>query len=159
MTGREGSAPYRPRCGCLVRPAARGAADLEMPEPIATFRGPVSCTRSAGLPGFALAGLTAERPGEPATLVFPAPAPADLPARLEDARIEQLAAGEYRISTAAAAWRIASAAPEMQREVAAAFYRAIPPRRAPWLRRTLWSAVLTLAASRAGLAVLRRLRR
>src|SRR5579864_3373169 len=99
-----------------------------MPEPIATFRGPVSCTRSAGRAGFALAGLTAERPGEPTTLVFPAPAPADLPASLNDALIEQLAAGEYRISGAGGTWRIAAASVEVHREVAAGFYRSVPPR-------------------------------
>ena|SRR5579864_2550092 len=130
-----------------------------MPEPIATFRGPVSCTRSAGRAGFALAGLTAERPGEPTTLVFPAPAPADLPASLNDALIEQLAAGEYRISGAGGTWRIAAASVEVHREVAAGFYRSVPPRRAPWSRRALWGVALTLAASRAGLALLRRLRR
>lgn len=130
-----------------------------MPEPIATFRGPVSCTRIPGVAGFALAGLTAERPGEPTTLTFPAPAPADLPASLDDALIERLAAGEYRISGPAGAWRIAAPVVEVHREVAAAFYRAIPPRRAPWLRRALYRTMIALAASGAGLALLRRLRR
>ena len=130
-----------------------------MPEPIARFLGPVSCTRGAGLAGFTLAGLTAERPGEPTTLVFPVPVPPDMPASLEDTLIERLSAGEYRISGAAGAWRIASPVLEVHREVAAAFYAALPPRRPPWLKRALWSVLLALAASRCGLAVLRRLRR
>jgi hypothetical protein len=130
-----------------------------MPERLATFRGPVGCARAAGVPGFTLAGITAERPGEPTTLVFPVPAPADLPATLEDACIEQLAAGEYRISAAGGTWRLAAATVEVHGEVADAFYRAVPPRPAPWTKRLFWSVVLTLAASRAGLAALRRLRR
>jgi hypothetical protein len=129
-----------------------------MAERLATFRGAVRSARAEGVPGFTLAGVSAEPAGEPTTLVFPVPAPADLPAALEDACIERLAPGEYRISSTAGAWRIAAATAEVHAEVAVAFYRAVPPRPAPWLKRLFWSVVLTLAASRAGLAALRRLR-
>lgn len=128
-----------------------------MPERLATLRGPVSCARAAGVPGFTLSGVSAQ--GEPTTLVFPAPAPADLPATLTDAHVEWLAPGEYRISGAGGTWRIAAATVEVHADVGGAFYRAVPPRPAPWVKHCFWSLVLTLAASRAGLAVLRRLRR
>lgn len=129
-----------------------------MPERLITFRGMVSCVRSAGVPGFALAGRSAERDGEPTTLVFPVPAPADLPQTLQDAWGEQLAPREFRIGSAAGAWRITAATAEVHAEVADAFYRAVPPRAVPWTKRLFWSVVLRLAASRAGLAALRRLR-
>jgi hypothetical protein len=47
----------------------------------------------------------------------------------------------------------------LHRDLAAQFYRAIPPRPAPWAKRVFWRLVLGLAASRAGLALLRALRR
>jgi hypothetical protein len=47
----------------------------------------------------------------------------------------------------------------LHREIAPQFYRAIPPRPAPWAKRVFWRMVLALAASRAGLALLRALRR
>ncbi len=47
----------------------------------------------------------------------------------------------------------------LHREIAAQFYRAIPPRPVPLLKRWFWRVVLALATSRAGLAALRVLRR
>jgi len=47
----------------------------------------------------------------------------------------------------------------LHREVAAQFYHAIPPRRAPWAKRMFWRTVLALGASRMGLRLLRALRR
>jgi hypothetical protein len=130
-----------------------------MAEQLATFRGPVSCTRAALAPGLTLQGDTAEAPGEHSTLGFSAAAPADLPAALPDTVVEHLGAVQYRIRTAGREWLIEAPAVHLHREIAAAFYRAIPPRSVPWLRRLFLSAVLTLAASRAGMAALRALRR
>jgi hypothetical protein len=130
-----------------------------MAELLATFRGPVSCTRAALAPGLTLQGDTAEAPGEYTTLGFSAAAPADLPAALPDTVVEHLGAVQYRIRTAGREWLIEASAVHLHREIAAAFYRAIPPRPVPWLRRLFLSAVLTLAASRAGMAALRALRR
>jgi len=130
-----------------------------MPEVLATFQGVVSCTRAATARGFALSGLTAERPGEPTTLTFSAAAPADLPTTLEDARVERVGGGAYCIAAAAGSWQFEARAAELQREVAVPFFRALPPRPVPWSKRVFWSLVLALASSRAGLALLRRLRR
>jgi hypothetical protein len=130
-----------------------------MAELLATFRGPVSCTRAALAPALTLQGDTAEAPGEYSTLGFSAAAPADLPAALPDTVVEHLGAVQYRIRTAGREWLIEAPAVHLHREIAAAFYRAIPPRPVPWLRRLFLSAVLALAASRAGMAALRALRR
>ena len=130
-----------------------------MPERLATFRGPVSCTRAPGVPGLTLSGSTAERAGEATSLAFSAAAPDDLPDTLQDAVVEELAGGRYRIRSVPHEWLISASAVHLHREIAAEFYRAIPPRRVPWTKRVFWKVVLVLAASRAGLAVLRALRR
>lgn len=127
---------------------------------LARFRGTVSCVREAHGPlGLTLSGRTAEHPGEDLWLAFAAAAPADLPPRLEGAAIEHSAPGEYRIVSAERAWRVAARSVHLHREVADAFYRAIPPRRAPLLRRALFSVLPAIARSGAGLALLKALRR
>jgi hypothetical protein len=132
-----------------------------MPERLATFSGPVHCESSAGVPRLTLTGSsTLEAPGEPTTLAFTASAPADLPATLADpVAVDDLGGAHYRISAGRREWRIDSKAVHLHREVAAQFYRAIPPRPAPWPKRVFWRMVLALAATRAGLALLKALRR
>ena len=78
---------------------------------------------------------------------------------LEDAEVEHLGGGAYRIVTAARSWTLSASAVHLHSEIAAQFYRAIPPRPVPWRKRVFLQAVLALAASRAGLALLRALRR
>ena len=103
-----------------------------MPELLATFRGPVSCRCAPDIPGLTLSGDTAEAPGEATALAFSAAAPVQFPETLQDARVERLGPGRYRISSAAREWLIEAPAVHLHREIAAPFYRAIPPRRAPW---------------------------
>jgi hypothetical protein len=130
-----------------------------MPEPLVTFRGAVRCRRAPGPLGLTLIGATPERPGETTALAFSAAAPAGFPDALEDAVVERLGANQYRIASPPREWVIAAAAVHLHREIAAQFYRAIPPRPVPLAKRWWWRIVLALAASRAGLAVLRALRR
>ncbi len=130
-----------------------------MPDPIVSFRGRVSCLRGAAPLGLTLTGETPEQPGEPAALVFSGAAPADLPESLEGAVIERVGAHQYRIRSAPREWLLAATAVHLHRDVAARFYRAIPPRPVPLLKRLFWRVVLGLAASRTGLALLRALRR
>jgi hypothetical protein len=130
-----------------------------MPELLASFHGPVTCTRAAGVPGLTLSGRTAGPGGGQAALAFSAAAPADLPEVLQDAVVERVSSSQYRIASTPREWLISASATHLHREVAAQFYRAVPPRPAPWRKRLFWRAVLALAASRAGLAVLRLLRR
>jgi hypothetical protein len=130
-----------------------------MPEPLATFRGRVTCTRTAGVPVLTLNGNSAQAPGGEMALAFSATAVPDLPDTLQDVTVEQLGDGQYRIVSAPHEWLISASAAHLHREIAAQFYRAIPPRPVPWRMRVFWRAVLTLAATGAGLAALRALRR
>jgi hypothetical protein len=134
-----------------------------MPEPpaatVARFTGAVSCTRTPDGPlGLTLSGRSADPSGELLELAFAGAAPADLPGQLEDAVIETAGAGRYRIAGGARSWTVAARSVHLHREVAQAFYRAIPPRPAPLLRRLVFGAMLRVAASRAGIALLKALR-
>ena len=130
-----------------------------MPEPLVTFRGTVSCRRAPGPLGLTLIGGTPELPGQVTSLAFSAAAPGGFPDALDDAVVERLGADQYRIASPPREWVIAATAVHLHREIAAQFYRAIPPRPVPPAKRWLWRIVLALAASRAGLAALRALRR
>ena len=134
-----------------------------MPEPqvatVVQFAGAVACTRTPDGPlGLTLTGRTADRPGEEVRLAFAAAAPADLPAHLEGAVIERAGPGRYRIASGTRSWTVAGRAVYLHRDVGQEFYRAIPPRAAPLRRRLLFGAMLALARSRAGIALLRALR-
>jgi hypothetical protein len=128
-----------------------------MAERLATFRGAVRCTRAGDVPGLALSGMTAEAPDEPTTLALSS-APGELPETLQDPVVERLADGRYRIASASGEWLVPPGPAHLHRDVAARFYRAIPPRPAPWTKRAFLRVVLALAGSRAGLATLRWLR-
>jgi hypothetical protein len=130
-----------------------------MSELVAAFRGPVTCTRAAAVPALTLRGDSAQPPGGETALAFSATALPDLPDTLQDAVVERLGSGQYRIVSASREWLISAGAVHLHREIAARFFRAIPPRPVPWRKRLFWRVVLALAASRAGLAALRALRR
>jgi len=118
-----------------------------MPEPVVSFRGAVRCRRASGPLGLTLIGGTPERPGETTALAFSAAAPAGFPDALEDAVVEHLGANQYRIASPPREWVIAAAAVHLHREIAAQFYRAIPPRTVPAPKRWL-SGVAALRALR-----------
>ncbi|MGP8032851.1 MAG: hypothetical protein ACLPQ6_01810 [Steroidobacteraceae bacterium] len=127
---------------------------------VAEFRGTVRCRRPAHAPvGLELSGRAADAPGEELTLAFTAVARTDLPEIIEDAVVEHSGEGEFRVRSGTRTWVVAARAVHAHRDVGAAFYRAIPPRRAPFMRRLLLRTALSIAGSRAGLAVVRALRR
>jgi hypothetical protein len=130
-----------------------------MPERLLSFSGAVRCRRAAGVLGLTLTGAGAGSPAERTSLAFSAAAPEGFPGELIDPSVERLAGNRYRIASGAREWVIEAAAVHVHREVAAPFYEVIPPRPVPLARRMLWRAALALAASRAGVAVLRALRR
>jgi hypothetical protein len=130
-----------------------------MPETLVRFSGTVSCQRGAAPLGLTLSGRTGAAPGEPTTLAFSGAAAAQLPVTLTDALVERLEGRRYRISSAQQAWEVEASALHLHIEVARPFYAALPPRRVPLAKRLLWTAVLRLAASRAGLKLLAALRR
>jgi hypothetical protein len=135
--------------------------DLKVPvDRVAEFRGGVRCRRTPQGPlGLTLTGRTGGHPGEELELAFAGAAPAALPEQLEDVVIERAAAGEYRIVSGARAWPVAARSVHLHREIAERFYRAIPPRPAPLVRRMLFGVMLRLARSRVGIALLKALRR
>jgi hypothetical protein len=126
---------------------------------IVRFRGGVSCRRDEGPLGLTLIGRTPDRPDEVATLAFAAAAPPGLPEALEDATVEQVEAGRYRIWSDTREWLLCARSVHLHREVSSTFYRAISPRLVPWNKRLFWRVVLALAASRMGKALLLTLRR
>ena len=127
---------------------------------VATFRGGVSCRRDpAGPLGLTLIGWTLDHPEEKVSLAFSGRAPEGLPEVLEDATVDQLGVGQYRISSAPREWLVEAKAVHVHREIAAAFYHAIPPRTAPWSKRLFWRVVLGLAAKGWGKRLLLALRR
>jgi hypothetical protein len=133
-----------------------------MAEPLTSFSGVVTCTRAAGVPELTLCGRSAGPAAAPTTLAFSAaasPELPELPERLQDAVIERVGSGQYRIRSAARAWLISASAAHLHHDVGVKFYTAIPPRAVPWRKRVFWSVVLALAATSAGLALLRALRR
>lgn len=131
-----------------------------MPEIIIAFRGVVRCERAPAPLALTLRGPTGAPAGEESTLAFSTPAaPQDLPERLADAVVTQLDAGSYHIVSAGREWRLSATAAHLSRDVASEFYRALPPREVPLVKRLIWRTVLALAAGRAGLSLLRALRR
>ena len=129
-------------------------------ERVAAFRGPVLLRRELHGPlGLVLTGRSSDHPDEELGLAFAGSAPADLPERLEDVVVERGGEGEYRIVSPTRAWSLAARSVHLHREIADSFYRAIPPRPAPLLRRVLFASMLAIARSRAGIALLRTLRR
>jgi hypothetical protein len=126
---------------------------------IVRFRGGVSCRRDDPPLGLTLIGRTIDRSDEIATLAFVGVAPEGLPEALEDATVEQIAAGQYRIWSGQREWLFPARSVHLHREVSATFYRAIAPRLVPWNKKLFWRIVLSMAASRFGKSLLLRLRR
>ncbi|HUL17765.1 MAG TPA: hypothetical protein VLV29_00740 [Steroidobacteraceae bacterium] len=129
-----------------------------MPETLLDFQGAVRCERSVGALGLTLRGAAGVA-GDTHTLGFSGHAPAELPQVLTAPRVQALGEGRYRIQSGEGAWLLRARAVHLSREVATPFYCALPPRPVPLGKRLFWRAVLALAATRAGLALLRVLRR
>ena len=125
-----------------------------------TFRDGVSCRREPQGPlGLTLSGRSHDRPDERASLAFSGSAPEGLPEALENATVEQLDDGTYRIACEGGEWLVSATAVHLHREIATAFYRVVPPRPAPWRRRIFFRMVLGLAGNPAGRRLLLALRR
>jgi hypothetical protein len=128
--------------------------------PVVRFRGGVSCRRDPSGPlGLTLVGWTSDHPDERVSLAFSGRPPEALPEVLEDPIVDRLDERRYRISSPPREWIVEATAIHLHREMAATFYRAIPPRAAPWSRRLLWRILLALAASAWGKKLLLALRR
>ncbi len=129
-----------------------------MAEPLARFAGTVRRVPGTGALRLLLRGTAAAAPGQPLAVGFASAAPPGLPEVLQDAVIDEPAPGTFRITSGSGAWTLAANAAHVHRDAALPFYRAIPPRPVPLSKRIFWRAVLLLAGSRAGVALLRALR-
>jgi hypothetical protein len=119
------------------------------------FRGRVTCDRNVCGPiGLTLAGAAADRPNEMLSVAFSAPAPAEIPEVLEGVSIHWIGDTRSRIESGGREWTIEGAV-HVHREVADAFYEAVPPRPVPLRMRMLWRLIFALA----GNSVTRRLLR
>jgi hypothetical protein len=121
------------------------------------FRGWISCRRDGEGPlGLILVGRTSQHRREEAVqIAFSCPAPVDVPEALEDARVEFLGGNRHRLTSGDKSWTLEGAA-HVHREVAGAFYKAIPPRAVPWRKRLFWRVMLGLASNRLGRRLLLR---
>jgi hypothetical protein len=119
------------------------------------FVGWISCRRDGEGPlGLILVGRTKDRPEEAVQMAFACPAPLDLPDALEEAVVERLGPKQYRLSSGDRSWTLDGAA-HVHREVASAFYKALPPRPVPFRKRLFWRVMLGLASNKAGRWLLR----
>jgi len=121
------------------------------------FRGWISCRRDGEGPlGLILVGrATQHRREEAVQVAFSCPAPVDMPEALEDAHIEFLGDNRYRLTSDDKSWTLEGPI-HVHREVAAAFYKAIPPRPVPWRKRLFWRVMLALASNPLGRKLLLR---
>jgi hypothetical protein len=127
---------------------------------VLAFRGGVSCRRDSSSPlGLTLVGWVSDHPGERVSLAFSGRAPEAMPDVLEDATVDRIGESRYRIASPPREWVIEASALHLHREIATEFYRAIPPREAPWSKRLFWRLVLGMAASKWGKRLLLALRR
>jgi len=117
---------------------------------IVRFRGGVSCRRDDGPLGLTLIGRAMDRPDETAMLTFSGSAPSGLPEALEDATVERLDAGRYRIWSGRREWIFPARSAHLHREVSTTFYRAITPRLVPWSKRFFWRVVLAMVSNPVG---------
>ncbi|MEJ1964447.1 MAG: hypothetical protein WDO56_24045 [Gammaproteobacteria bacterium] len=124
---------------------------------VVRFRGWISCRRDGEGPlGLILVGHTSQhRRDEAVQIAFSCPAPADIPDALEDARVEFLGDNQYRLTSGGKSWALQGAA-HVHREVAGAFYKALPPRPVPLRKRLFWRVMLALAANPLGRKLLLR---
>jgi hypothetical protein len=128
-------------------------------ESLVTFCGPVECrVDGCGPLGVILSGHTPLHPEEVVHLAFAGAAPADFPQTLQNAIVVRASEEHYRISAGARVWTVRARATHLHREVAAAFYAAVPTPPIRWTQRLLWRIVLALATSAAGRWLLRTVR-
>jgi hypothetical protein len=78
-----------------------------------------------------------------------------VPEALEEARVEFLGDNRHRLTSGDKSWTLVGAA-HVHREVAGAFYQALPPRPVPLRKRLFWHLLLGLAANPLGRKLLLR---
>lgn len=92
-------------------------------------------------------------------MMFYGAAAESLPEALEDVVVQQIGVGVYRVCSGEQGWPVSARSVHLHRDIAAAFYKAIPPRPVPLRKRIFWRAVLTLVSHPFGKKLLLALRR
>jgi hypothetical protein len=125
---------------------------LNAPAEILRFEGPVKWEAGPGPAGITLLGRIVEPDGRTtaAQLSLICSEQPDLPANLKDLTVETTSAGDALLRSGAREWRVHCNTWQLHRDVGAAFYAAIPPRRTPWTRRLSWRLLLGVAATSPG---------
>ena len=118
-----------------------------LPLALAVFRGTAVCRRFANV--ITLVGPAADSPDD-----VPG-----LPESLTAPVVVALDERRYRIISRSQDWIIEATSIHVHRDIGNTFYRAIPPRPAPPLKRFFWRVMLTFAGSRAGRRLLSFVRR
>jgi hypothetical protein len=127
------------------------------PSTLATFRGAVSCARSANT--LTLSGADADCADDRLILTFVSSSLPDVPDVLRGASVRAMDARHYRITSPSRDFDIETSSLHLHRDIGRAFYRAIPPRRVPLKKRIFWRVVLWFAGTAAGKRVLASRRR
>jgi hypothetical protein len=135
------------------------------------FAGPVQCEVAAGAVNLVLRGYARATHGRRSGLtevLFNGASAAALPPQLRDARVIELSAAQapadgfaprrYRIDSPQLQLELQARSAQLHRDVAAAFFGAVPPPRVPLRLRLGWALLLTLLRIPAAEAVIRRLR-
>jgi hypothetical protein len=130
--------------------------DCRFPQPLAAFRGVVTCRRTFN--ALTLTGPAADSQDDRLILTFISPTPPDVPHSLTAPDVVALDEHHYRIVSSSQRWDIEATSAHVHRDIGNAFYRAIPPRPAPLKKRLFWRVVLALAGTRAGKRLLLSLR-
>lgn len=131
-------------------------ATVPTPTLLAAFRGPVTCRRTRAALTFR--GVAADAPDERLIVTLTAAAIADLPERLRDVSVSALGPQRYRVVCAERDCTVEAVSAHVHRDIASAFYRAIPPRAVPLGKRIFWRWVMALAGTRSGKRLLLALR-
>jgi hypothetical protein len=97
--------------------------------------------------------------GPAARIAFSCEPPQGLPERLPHVHVRRAAGGELELVVEGRSWALGACSVHVHRDVAGAFARAVPPRRVPAAKRVFWRALLALAATAPGRALLQRVRR
>ncbi|MBW4051678.1 MAG: hypothetical protein HIU85_09470 [Proteobacteria bacterium] len=118
------------------------------PSPLAGFRGPVACRRAGD--ALILSGCAADCADENLILTFTSPKPADVPESVNAAVVTVIDGQHYRIASGPRDWVVAAKSVHVHRDIRGAFYRAIPARPAPLMKRVFWRIVMALAGNPAG---------
>jgi hypothetical protein len=128
--------------------------------PVLAFEGPVQVRSDLSGPlGFTLIGRGAGENPEMTQLAFVCRPPEHIPQQLENVAVHRLSATQFQLYASGLEWTFEAAGVHIHRDVTDVFYKAIPPRPAPFKKRVFWRVVLSLAPTPFGRALLARFKR